>query len=268
MVFEALYKSKDIEAKPYEMMIYSIISSSVSLLIANMIFPNDASIVFLFLTTISVFPVIHRILQDQEVIDEMEFRSMSFLQRYGRTIEIYSYFFLGVIISVSFWASFLPQEKVDVLFRHQITTLKAIRGGVTGYAVHVNDFIDITKNNVQVAFIAFLLSFFFGTGAIFILSWNASIIGVFTSLMAKQLTSQGHNVFISHLSALLSISLHGIPEILGYFGAGIAGGVLSIAMIQGENKRIIILDSIKLFLLSLLLIVIAAFIESFITPIL
>ena len=84
------------------------------------------------------------------------------------------------------------------------------------------------------------------------------------------------NIFVSHQYAgvvtcgLFRYAPHGIPEILAYFVAGLAGGIISTAAIRhdfGTKKYInIIMDSAVLLLLSLFLLVISAWLEVYITP--
>jgi len=111
------------------------------------------------------------------------------------------------------------------------------------------------------------MSFFFGTGALFILSWNASVIGVFVSNLAKEFSAKySYSLAQGHLDALLSIAVHGIPEIGAYFIAGIAGGILSFGMIRGRHDFRIAKDAAALYMLSALILVFAAVLEVWVTP--
>ena len=64
---------------------------------------------------------------------------------------------------------------------------------------------------------------------------------------------------------------HGFFEILAYFIGGLAGGIISVAVINhnvDSDKFVHILkDSIDLFLLAIIMLVFAALIEVFITPV-
>lgn len=69
---------------------------------------------------------------------------------------------------------------------------------------------------------------------------------------------------------LLRYSLHGVPEILAYFIGGLAGGIISIAVIRHDfgTKKFerILLDSSDLLITAVVVLLIAAIIEVFITP--
>ena len=63
--------------------------------------------------------------------------------------------------------------------------------------------------------------------------------------------------------------LHGIPELIAYFLAGIAGGIISAAVIRhkfGSKKFLLVLfDSIDLIILAAIILIISAYIEVYIS---
>ncbi|MCK5039349.1 MAG: stage II sporulation protein M [Candidatus Aenigmarchaeota archaeon] len=274
MVFENILNYKVAEKKATLVFIYSLILSSVSLFVAYFIFPQSASVIFLFLITLSSAQMVYNELKEDEEEDEKHPDiDMSFMKRNERVIKVYFFLFLGCLVAVSFWHSVLPSDKTSVLFTRQIETIDFIRsdgpGSATGNAIagQFNSFTLITKNNFKVMTIAFIFSFVFGSGALFIIFWNASVIGVFVSQMAVEIGHLGIPG-MAHTLALTSICFHGVPEALAYFVAGIAGGILSIGIIKGKHDKIIMKDAFVLFCASLLLVFISGFIEVWITPIL
>ena len=66
--------------------------------------------------------------------------------------------------------------------------------------------------------------------------------------------------------------VHGIPEIAGYFVAALAGGIIGTAIIRHrfEKKKFwnVLKDSLDLIILAIVILIIAAFLEVFITPLL
>ena len=118
--------------------------------------------------------------------------------------------------------------------------------------------------------LAFILSALLGSGAILVLAWNASVISVFVGLKAISplISSQGHLIaFLVGLpTGLLSIALHGIPEILAYFLAGIAGGILSVGIIREKIEslefREVFKDSLVVLVAAEVVIIIAAALEA------
>lgn len=277
MVLENIETSDDAEKKPWHVFIYGVMATTVSLFLASYIFPSQISLTFLFLVTIASFPMIYNVLTDEETLDEdYERLDLGFLRIHRKAFDIYTFLFLGIIVAASFWYTVLPAEFVKGAFSEQIKTLSSIRGdgANTGFALFEgNGFAQIFMNNFSVAFISFIMSFFYGAGAIFILAWNASVIAVFVGGMARAASSEIshplsaiYGYMISLPAGLVSIALHGVPEIAAYFVAGIAGGILSIGIIKRHQDTRIMKDATALFGLSVALLIIAAFIETWITP--
>ena len=189
MVLEAVVSSKNIENHPQHMFIYSVIISTASIWAAHIIFPSAQSIVFIFLITISLTPVIYKILEDKEKEDEniSSHINLSFFESHGKVLEIYLFFFLGVIFSISIWYSFLPIATTDNMFSYEIKTIQDLRGSYNCGTLDEQSCstLSITANNMKVLALCFLVAFFFGTGAIFILSWNAAVIGVFIGELTR-----------------------------------------------------------------------------------
>ena len=267
MVLETLLRPESVESNPWEMFFYSILITSVALWVSVYVFPSAASILSLFLITLASFPLFYKILADEEQVDETDvYRQMPFMERHGRTMKVFTYFFLGVVAATSFWATVMDDGKFESVFAEQIDTISDIKGDwyTTANALTPGTFTSILFNNIRVSTIAFLMSFLFGTGAIFILAWNASVLSVFATGTAKSSAS----LIVGHLSALLSISLHAIPEFLAYFLAGIAGGILSIGLIKGQHKTVVMEDAFVTFAVSILVLVVAAFLETFVAAIL
>ncbi|MCK5290343.1 MAG: hypothetical protein KAJ56_05295, partial [Candidatus Aenigmarchaeota archaeon] len=199
MVLESILSSRDIEKRPIEMLAYSIIVASISIWSAYIIFPSSASIVFLFLISIALVPIIYGTIKDDELKEEKTDRSVSlgFFERHGTVLKIYAYFFLGIIIATSFWYMFIPEQQAQVMFSLEIETTKALGAFSSDYG-----FSDILINNLKVMILSFFVSFIFGTGAIFILSWNAAVVGIFIGNIGKELIQIHNSKIIALIIAL------------------------------------------------------------------
>jgi stage II sporulation protein M len=162
------------------------------------------------------------------------------------------FYFAGLTLAFAIWSFMLPPE----FFQVQTQKINEIHG-VTGAASYkYYTFTQILNNNLQVMFFAFLFSLVFGAGAIFIIAWNASILGVYIGDLANSLWQ------IPIVS--LSFLPHGLPEIGAYLIAGIAGGLLSAMLIRKNTihiKEVVAFDCLKLLIIACVLIVIAAGIE-------
>jgi len=143
---------------------------------------------------------------------------------------------------------------------------------VTGYVLNNTLLIQIFANNVKVLLLAIFFSFFYGAGAIFILTWNASVIATAagTFIRERLATALGFGYFGIISVGILKYMTHGIFEILAYFIGGLAGGIISVAVIRHEVNtlkfRRVIKDSIDLVIIAFVMLIIAALIEVFVTP--
>lgn len=188
---------------------------------------------------------------------------------------------IGILIALVTHSSGMENE-IQSVFETQIQTFNGISGGghSTGkVSGGLNSFSIIFFNNIKVLIFCVLFSFIYGAGAIFILTWNASVIGVaMGNYIRSGLSSVAHLVGMDKAAEYLGTItfgifryvIHGIPEILAYFVAALAGGIISVAVIrhdfEGRKFEHIVLDAADLLLLSLALIFVAAVLEVWITP--
>ncbi|OYT35297.1 MAG: hypothetical protein B6U87_00610, partial [Candidatus Aenigmarchaeota archaeon ex4484_52] len=195
MVFENILDYKTLEKKSHLLLIYTIILTSISIFVAYYLFDQNASVVFLFLMTISASHIVYNELREEEIEDEKDpFIDNAFWKRNEKIIKIYCVLFFGCIISVAFWHSILNQSQSDKIFNSQINTIQNIqntnRNSLNATANSIADktlFFVIIKNNIIVMTLAFLFSFVFGSGALYIIFWNASVIGIFISQSAAKI---------------------------------------------------------------------------------
>ena len=124
--------------------------------------------------------------------------------------------------------------------------------------------LNIFTVNVGVSVIFFILSFFYGAGAIFLIVWNASI---FSTFVFTTLQNIGRGVQNS-LAMFGVFSLYIVPEIAGFLLAGIAGGVISKALVtekfMSDEFRNVVKDAMVLLLVSFGVLFVAALLESYV----
>jgi len=130
-------------------------------------------------------PLIYHVFSIEEKMEERQAKHMmnkSFFDRYDELIKIFMWFFVGNMLAILVMTSFLPENMLSVIFSQQILEIEAISnlaGAVTGGAIS-SDFLSvIIVNNLKVMAFSFILAFLIETGGLFILSWNASILGVY-----------------------------------------------------------------------------------------
>jgi len=256
------------EKSPWKMFLIGLIYSSLGLLVGYVVFKEYASMVMIFLTVLACVPLVYGAIKMEEKKDLEINNKRDLLKVHASFLKVMLYLFLGFVVSFSVWYSILPTHMVDSLFQAQTSTIADINSRITGDAVNPGEvFGKIIVNNLRVLVFCLAFAFFYGFGAIFILTWNASVIGAAVGNFAR---AMGGSSFSVLPLGLLRFALHGIPEIVAYFMAGLAGGIISIAVIRGDitgpKFKNIVIDSLDLIIGSILLLLIAGLIEVYVTP--
>jgi uncharacterized membrane protein SpoIIM required for sporulation len=283
MVLESLITPFKAEQKPGRLFLLGIIFCTISIFLSLWIFKNQASLIMVFLTTSAAIPLIYNtiIMEEEKDIEGMEEKWL--LKEHTKALKAFIFLFLGATVAFSFWYVVFSSHTANLAFQTQTDTINFINGGVTGHIALNTSIPFLSKiffNNMKVLIFCLLFAFVFGSGAIFILIWNASVIGAaIGNFVRSQLTAVA-SLFgmdkIAHYFQIISLgllrySIHGVPEILAYFVAGLAGGIISIAIIRhdfGTKKfESILLDSADLILISVGVLFLAALLEVFVTPV-
>ncbi len=266
-MYNILFNPKKAERHPIEMMLIGFFYASLSILLSVWIFPEHSSLVMVFLTVLSCLYVVQGALRREES-NELDYKEEGWvLRQHWKVLILFLFLFLGFVFAFSFWTLVLPVEKVSVIFNMQESVVEGIREMVTtGKVTSSEAFSIILINNLKVLFISLVFAFFYGAGAIFILSWNASVMGFVIGDLARDTLG-----FVALPVAFTKYFLHGIPEMFAYLTAALAGGIIYVALWkgdfakQGRLKRLVI-DSVVLIVLSILLLVVAALIEVYVSP--
>ena len=269
MVLEGLIKPFKAEKKPFELFFIGIIFSSIAIILSISVFSPYSSIVSIALTAIVCVPLIYGIIKMEERKSMEIKREFVLVKEHGRALLFFLFLFLGFVVSFALWYVFLPDAHLSEVFSVQSETISGVWSDVTGAAASPTKAVTgLLVHNTKVLFFCLLFAFFYGFGAIFILTWNASVIGAAIGDTVR--SSVGVGFFSSISAGLLKYLIHGIPEIVAYFTAGLAGGIISIAVINHDFKspmfKHVLKDSIDLIVISLLLLVAAAVLEVFVSP--
>ena len=280
MVLESIISPLKAEQRPWRLFFIGFMYSTVGLFLSLLVFEEHASLVMVFLTVFACVPLLYSTMNLEEEKDISIKNEVSLLKEHSKAISFLVMLFLGMVVAFSLWYIILPAGAAESLFKIQTQMISTLNRQITGSAVGVAVFSKIFLNNLKVMIFCILFSFLYGAGAIFILTWNASVIGVAVgNFIRTHISSYATELGMSSISSyfyaaslgLLRYSLHGIPEIMAYFVAGLAGGIISVAVIRHNYStkafERILLDSSDLILLSIFLLFVAAAIEVFITPI-
>jgi len=273
MVLESIINPLKAEKEPWEMFFIGIVYSSVAILLSLWIFKQHASLVIVFLTVMACLPLIYNTIKLEEDKGLKIDHEGVLLKEHSKALSFFIFLFLGITISFALWYAFLPIDIVQSLFSIQAQTITDINNRVTGNVTQqMGLFFKILLNNVKVLIFCILFAFVYGAGAIFILTWNASVIGTAIGNFVRSNVVSNASYFHVTSLGILRYMVHGIPEVAAYFIAGLASGIISIAVIRHDFNSSkfeqVLLDSTDLLLLSLAILFIAALIEVFVTPVL
>jgi len=279
MVLESLINPFKAEKRPWELFFIGLIYSSVALLLSLWVFEEHASLVMIFLTSMACIPLLYATIKFEGEKHLSYFTEKELLKEHAKAFSFLLCLFLGAAVAYAIWYIILPESVSHNLYSAQTQTIISLNQQVTGHALQLNILTKIFLNNIKVLIFCIIFSFLYGSGAIFILMWNASVIGValgnfFRVHIAQYATKAGFSqigayFYVISLS-ILRYAIHGIPEILGYIVAGLAGGLISVAVIRHDfrtrNFERVILDASDLILIAVFIIFIAALLEVYVTP--
>jgi uncharacterized membrane protein SpoIIM required for sporulation len=281
MVLELLLNPKKAERKPWELFFLGLIYASVSFLLSYWVFREYISIGMVALTAICSVPIIYNLFKLEEEKDElMPKKEYWLIKEHGKALEAFTFLFLGFVAAFFIIFTALPSITAEHVFSAQINIIaqvKSTSAASTGSLVNsIGEFIPIFMNNLKILIFCFILSFFFGAGAIFVLTWNASIVAVAIGIFVRNEVISHISTSLSTYSQIISIGVfrymtHGIFEVAAYFVGALAGGILSIAVIRHEfgsdEFKKVMLDSLDIVALSIIVLFFTALIEVYVTPI-
>ncbi len=284
-MLEMLINPRKAERRVWELFFVGAFYASLSILLVNWIFSQDAVLsrysgilVVTFTVMLSMPFIYYTIRLEEKKITETS-GTIALLKEHKKAIYAFLWLFLGFVIALSFWYVVLSSTQS---FRAQIETyclinrpanfdacvnqydIKDISTSVT-FLSNTERLFLIFTNNIYVLIFTLIFSLIFGAGVIFVLAWNASVIAAAIGIFTK-----------SELSflpiALVRYMIHGIPEIASYFIVALAGGMISIAVIRHETGTQkfwdVLQDSLNLIIIAVVVLFLAALVEVFVTPLL
>lgn len=271
MVLESLINPKRAERLPWQMFFLGLLYSSIGIIFALWIFQQHTSLLMIAFTAMLSIPLLYTLIKYEEGKDKKYRKEIKLLKQHSKALIAFGYLFLGFLVSFSLWYTLLPNNISQELFNNQISTIKDINVGFTGNVVNSSHLPIILNNNFKVLILCIVFSFFFGAGAIFVLTWNASVIAVaIGNVIRESLSKLGINYFHAISLGLLRYLTHGVFEISAYFVGGLAGGIISVAVIRhdiiGKHYKKIFKDFLFLFLIASFVLLIGGLVEVYITP--
>jgi uncharacterized membrane protein SpoIIM required for sporulation len=266
------------------LLLWGVVYGLLGGLIADWLFPGSmASMVMVALAAIAGIPLFFNTIKYEEEKDLEIESEQTLLKEHGKAVVVLMMLFIGMTIGMTLLYVVLPAEQAGTLFADQIETYqninpaRTVTAQVTGYATSGSMFEKIFFNNLKVLLFCIVFSLLYGAGAMFVLSWNASVIALAMGNIIRTnlatLTGTGGIAEYFHIVALKGFGryfIHGFFEIAAYVIAALAGGIISVAIIKRhfEKRKAehIILDTSDLLLASFVVLLFAAIVEVWITP--
>jgi uncharacterized membrane protein SpoIIM required for sporulation len=227
LIFMKLVSPDSVRKNPGYGFVIAAFFTLIGFLAAYFIFSVALSMAMLAFASLMMLPFLVKLLdadaseKPKEDASVKSFTSKSFgeiLKKHENLITFYMLLFFGMTIEYMFLYVFLPPDITKSAFSQQLNLF--------GPAGHFGlPYADILINNIQILFIAFVLSIFYGAGSIFVLGYNASIAGVMYGAPFKTLI-WGAAATGPFYANLLSYVPHTIVEIMAYLFAAVAGGIL------------------------------------------
>ncbi|MBW2965725.1 stage II sporulation protein M [Candidatus Woesearchaeota archaeon] len=263
MVFEQFLESDNIKKHYLFIFLLGIFYVIVSYFVSGYFFEKEISLAVVFTSTLLLTPSIYTIINIEEKIQSKQ-GLKHFFHNHKDIFKIFLFLFIGIFIAFVIIGTYSQKP----LFDYQLNFLKT-RGDLSGsiitdinqYTPSISNVFGLISQNLIVIAIAFVLSVFYGAGALFLIVLNASIFAGFILHVIKE---------IGKAFPIISLFLiHLIPELAGFLVAAIAGGIVSRALMKekfaSQGFKNIMRDALVLLLIAVGLIIISAFLEVFVS---
>ena len=239
MVLEHIFPEDWLEQKARYAFLLGIGYSFVGILIASLLFPQDPALVAVAFTSLLLLPELYKIFSMEERKERMEKKITlkGLLRDDWDIIKIYLYLFIGILLVYAFATMLMPSFETNTLFREQLEI--RLGQGFAGNAVmgtfSSDLFWSLLNNNFFVMLACFVMALLTGDGAIFLITWNASVWGTIFGYTAKAASNfSGESVFTLFGKIMLVVTPHMMIEATCYVLAAIAGAVISKDVILEE----------------------------------
>lgn len=287
MVLEYIFNPFILKKKPWEMFAVGFIYSIIALFLSYLVFKEVSGLLTVFLIVVAVLPTMYVTVKSEEELDVKYEGEWRLLQEHAKVIIFLIFMFLGVTAALVFSYIVLPHEMVESIFDLQHKAIvnvnnyvkgNIIGGDITGQTTKTDIFFKIFLNNLKVLFFCLIFSLLYGSGALFILTWNASVIAAAVGSLIKNKLAETASLaglglistyFGTTAFSFFKYMLHGILEITAYFVIGLAGGILSMALIKKDlSYDSIMTDVLDLVIISIGFLLVGGIVEVYITPLL
>ncbi len=251
MLPELIYREERAEDYPLLIML-GIVAVITGFGAASYLFPSEVDLLTVIFASIPlVYPLTRFFLED-------ETNGSPHIPE----IMVYGAIFVGEVIGFITLGMFFPDS-----FNLQLTVV-----GASGFAVFGGQFAGVLLNNLTVFGAILGLAAIIGSAGTFVLTWNASVLGVFIARLVDSMPSNTAALFACSKEKLAALGMdtpsfvcylpHTIFEMTGFVIAGVAGSLISAALYREHFDKETWKDYTKLVALGVFMILFGAFLET------
>ena len=177
MVLESLFNPFALKKRPWEMFFAGFLFAGISLILSYFVFKEAAALLTVFLVVLCTVPILYTTIKNEEELDLSSTQEWALLKEHTKVLIFLMFLFLGITAAFVTAYVFLPANVAQVAFSLQDQAISHVNQNiqVTGNITRFGLFGNIFFNNVKVLFFCIVFSLLYGTGAMFILTWNASV---------------------------------------------------------------------------------------------
>ena len=236
MVLEHIFPEDWLERKGRYAFLLGVLYSVIGVGISYVLFRGDPALPAVAFTSLLLLPELYKIFSIEERKESLE-QNITFKALWRDDVEllrIYIFLFLGIIFVYAIGTMMLPTFETNTLFREQLEVRfgqgfagNAVASGSGGF-FSLDLFFSLLKNNFMVMLAIFFMALLTGDGAIFLITWNASVWGTIFGITAKNAAAfTGGNALIVFATIMIIVFPHMMIEAICYFLAAISGSVIS-----------------------------------------
>lgn len=273
MVFEQLYSAKLIEQKSFYAFLMGLGYSIIGIATAIFLFggsPVSIGLSSIAFTSLLIVPSLNKLfsIEAKQAAESSDYNFITkIFKNHADITKVYIFLFFGILLAYAFFSVVWEPLSTAIIFKEQVVVT-----GITGEAASpMNAFKAYISNNLLILLFILIASIIYGSGSIFLITWNASTWGtVFGIIAHKSAISAGTNPLTYFLVIFSAVFLHTLFEAGSYLLGALSGGILSKAIVReklfSDRFNQIMQDALIIFILAVLAVIIGAYIEAGITP--
>jgi len=276
MVLESILNPLKIREHPLEFSLIGFVTTIISFYLSFLVFLDGAPFLALILIMFGALPTLYVGLQNEHAMELYLKSEWGILKKHGQYITMIGSYFLGVFLAFALLVVINPVSVNEVMFEPQVKAVNGLNSDINGQITSKQKTSFILLNNMRVLLFTICFSFLYGAGAIFIITWNISTVGMATGAALLKNIAIFNSVGLSASNLPLMVGavthpflrymVHGVPELLGYFVGGLAGALISKAVIHDTlNNKETLLDIFNVVALAVVIIFVSAFIEVYVS---